>query len=70
MKFAIATLIAIFALTLTLAFTALAAPHGNQALCPNGPPRVVPQRSATGQANACGPKVKTAQMLSVELFAA
>jgi hypothetical protein len=56
MKTLLGSLIATLMLALALALPALAAPHGDQALCPNGPPGVNEHRSATGQANACGPK--------------
>lgn len=56
MKTTLATLIAVLALTLALAMTALAAPKGDQDNCPNGRPQFKPQRSITGNANACGPK--------------
>jgi hypothetical protein len=59
MKATLATLAAVLALTLALAMTALAAPKGNQANCPNGPPEFKPQRSYAGNANACGPKRTT-----------
>ena len=56
MKAAIVTTIGVLALTLTLTASAFAAPHGDQTQCPNGPPAVQAQRSATGNANACGPR--------------
>ena len=56
MKVALATLVSVLVLTLAMAATALAAPKGNQANCPNGAPAFNEHRSATGQANACGPK--------------
>jgi hypothetical protein len=62
----IGTLAAVLALTLTLAMTALAAPKGNQANCPNGPPEFKPQRSYAGNANACGPK-RTTSLMGVEI---
>jgi hypothetical protein len=66
MKATIATLAAVLALTLALAMTALAAPKGNQANCPNGPPAFKPERSYAGNANACGPK-RTTSILGVEI---
>jgi hypothetical protein len=56
MKTLLGSLIATLMLALALALPALAAPHGDQSQCPNGPPAVNSHRSATGQANACGPK--------------
>jgi len=56
MKTFLASLIAALTLALALAVPALAAPHGDQAFCPNGPPAFNSHRSATGQANACGPR--------------
>jgi hypothetical protein len=66
MKATLATLAAVLALTLVLAMTALAAPKGNQANCPNGPPVFKPERSYAGNANACGPK-RTTSMLDMEI---
>ena len=66
MKATLATLIAVLALTLTLAMTALAAPKGNQANCPNGVPEWKPGRSYAGNTNACGPK-KTVSIFGVEI---
>jgi hypothetical protein len=56
MKTLLASLTATLMLALALALPALAAPHGDQSQCPNGPPALNSHRSATGQANACGPK--------------
>lgn len=66
MKVTLATLGAVLALTFALAMTALAAPKGNQANCPNGPPAFKPERSYAGNANACGPK-RTTSILGVEI---
>jgi hypothetical protein len=66
MKVAAATLTTVIALTFVLAMTALAAPKGNQANCPNGPPAFKPQRSYAGNANACGPK-QTQSLFGIEI---
>jgi len=58
MKTVVATFIALLVLTASLATAALAAPHGDQSACPHGAPTVQAHRSATGQANACGPQVR------------
>jgi hypothetical protein len=66
MKATLATFVAVLALTLALAASALAAPKGNQANCPNGPPEFKPQRSYAGNANACGPK-RTTSVFDLEI---
>jgi hypothetical protein len=64
MKTLLGTLIAAVVLAFALAMSALAAPHGDQAQCPQGTPRPnqPSQRSATGQANACGPNSRGASV--------
>ena len=64
MRTAIVTLIALVGLSLGLVTTALAAPHGDQSACPNGAPTIQAHRSATGQANACGPRANTGKPAS------
>jgi hypothetical protein len=57
MKTLLGSLIAALMLALALALPAVAAPPESRGGCPKGAPADhSPPRSATGQANACGPR--------------